>query len=172
MVTITNGGARGRMSIFRQGYDTEHAEEIAMGLRLAQACILVHGEAQCRRVLAKAPASLFRSMHYGRRLLPGLSQRPGVQHTLGLTPDGSRFTGRLKAADADIMRPGAQEWLAFLDTLRRLTLAPRWADGWTATAEALDAMGYAIAETIAVLMLLDFDGDEDLVLRCHPELQR
>ena len=50
---------------------------------------------------------------------------------------------------------------------------PRYTVGWSATAEALDNLGYAIAESIAVLELLGMHEDDDVIyqLLLKPEYE-
>jgi hypothetical protein len=142
---------------FNRGYATLHQDEITLARDLHTACMLRYGRHKMRRILEQSPADAFRHMRYGRRFFGGSHQ------TLCLVIDDSQFLDN-KAGNRHILTPvGDRRWRLFADRVRSLALLPRWADGWSATAEALDDLGYAIAESIAALMCWRIDGDESVV---------
>ncbi len=168
MVTAKSGGivsasrltGRGVVSDrFNQGCQTFHQEEIEAGKRLASAAIIVHGEQESRRLLKSDPALVFKPFRYGRRVdFDGGDGNRWLVVLIGDDCSGG------KAQNAHIMVPGRSGWAAFRDRVRRLAIMPRWADGFTATAEALDEMGYAIAESIAAMLLLEMESDEHIAI--------
>ena len=149
--------ARGK---FNKGCNTLHADEIQLGKDLHTACILIYGKDRSRRIVEKSPAAMFRRMRYGRRVLND-ANRP----TLCLVSDNSEYMHWNKAEDRHIFTPFSRRWNEIVERVRQVSLLPRWADGWTATAETLDDLGYAIAESIAALLCCGIDSDEMLV--CH-----
>lgn len=145
---------------FNKGCDTLHLDEIELAKDLHTACILIYGKERSRRMVEKSPAALFRRMRYGRRVLTS-TDRP----VLCLVSDNSEYMHWNKAEDRHVFTPFSRRWTEIVGRVRRLSLLPRWADGWTATAETLDDLGYAIAESIAALLCCGIDSDETLV--CH-----
>ena len=156
MATATLANRNG--SKFNRGCDTIHQDEIALGQKLHTACTLVYGQKQCRRIAETSPASLFRQMRYGRAVF-----RDTPRAALCIVTDGSPFVHCLKAGNRHIVTPASRRWGELVRRVQRLSLKPRWADGWTATAEALDHLGYAIAESIAVLLCYSIESDECLL---------
>jgi hypothetical protein len=142
---------------FNQGCQTFHREEIEVGKRLADAAVVVHGERESRRLLKSDPAAVFKSFRYGRVVDhdDGKGERWLIVLIDGKCADG-------KASNRHIMVPGQAGWAAVCERVRRLAVLPRWADGFSATAEALDEMGFAIAESIAAMLLLEIESDEDV----------
>ena len=155
-----NGGGR-RLAPFNQGCDTEHAGEIKLGQHMAIAADLLWGKDRCKRIIGSSPSKLFVKFRYGRWFGQGLGD--SNREWFGLALHGGRFIGENRASDEYILQPGGKDWIQFLEQVRRVACRPRYADGWTATAEVLDDMGYAIAESIAVLELNDFTNDDDLI---------
>ena len=164
MVTTTRGVSARRLrpaSPFNRGILTEHCGEIEMGKEMAQAAYLLYGDQECRRAIREAPSSLFRRFRYGRRVDP-----LGGRDWLILALHNSPYIGKNKARDEHIMTPSSPDWRRRLPAaVKRLMMAPRYAPGWSATAEALDDLGYAIAESIAVLELLGFRSDDAVPFR-------
>jgi hypothetical protein len=154
-------GKSRRLVPFNQGCDTEHAGEIRLGHDMAVAADLLWGKDRCKRIIRSSPSKLFRKFRYGRWFAPPVGE--GNREWFGLALHGGRFIGVNRAKDEHIMRPGDYEWMEFLEQVRRVAQRPRYADGWTATAETLDDMGYAIAESIAVFELYDYAEDDDLI---------
>lgn len=150
-----------RQKPFNQGCDTEHAGEIELGHHMAIAADLLWGRDRCKRLISSSPSKLFRKFRYGRWFAGAAGDRGRESFILAL--HGGRFMGEHRAADEYIMTPGGGEWIEFLEEIRQVAHRPRYADGWTATAETLDDMGYAIAESIAVFELLGYEADEDLI---------
>lgn len=157
--TIADIRSRARRK-FNQGCDTLHQDEIQLAKDLHTACILIYGQERSRRMVEKSPATLFRRMRYGRRVLHS-TDRP----TLCLVSDNSEYMHWNKAEDRHIFTPFSRRRNEIVERVRRLSLMPRWADGWTATAETLDDLGYAIAESIAALLCCGIESDEVFV--CH-----
>lgn len=152
------GGRRRRC--FNMGCDTIHMDEIDMARRMRDACVMLYGEEQCRRKASKSPASLFRRLRYGRFVD---SHCRGRKSSLVFVSDNSPHQGQYQATDADVLTPLSPDWNRFRSRVRRIVLSSRWADGWSASAEALDAMGYAVAESIAAIQLFGFDEDEGVL---------
>lgn len=164
MATATVSAARSRACRkFNKGCATLHQDEIQLAKDLHTACILIYGQERSRAMVRKSPAALFRRMRYGRRVL-----RDAKRPTLCLVSDNSEFMHWNKAEDRHIFTPFSRRWNEVVEHVRRLSLMPRWADGWTATAEALDDLGYAIAESIAALLCCDIASDEALVCDDRP----
>lgn len=145
---------------FNKGCDTLHQDEIHLAKDLHTACILIYGQERSRRMVERSPAAMFRRMRYGRRVL-----HSGDRPVLCLVSDNSEFIHWNKAEDRHIFTPFSPRWGEVVERVRRLSLLPRWADGWTAAAETLDDLGYAIAESIAALLCCGIESDEALV--CH-----
>lgn len=156
----TQVGGR-RMAPFNQGCDTGHSGEIELGHHLAIAADLLWGKDRCKSVIRRSPSKLFQRFRYGRSFSHPVGESKRESFILAL--HGGRFLGENRAQDEHIMRPGDGEWIEFLEQVRRVALRPRYADGWTAAAETLDDMGYAIAESIAVFELLGYYEDDDLI---------
>jgi hypothetical protein len=144
---------------FNRGYIVFQMEEIAGGRRLHDAAILVHGTAKVRRMLRAAPASVFRSLRYGRRWI---DDEHGNPDAVCLMIGGERYLDGKAGAD-NIVVPGRRGWREFAERTRQLSLLPRWADGLTASAEALDGMGYAVAESIAAMLAFKIESDDEVV---------
>jgi hypothetical protein len=121
--------------------------------------VVVHGEQESRRLLKSDSALVFKPFRYGRKV--DFDDGKGRRWLMVLI-DSDCSDG--KAGNRHIMVPGRAGWAAFRDRVRGLSLLPRWADGFSATAEALDDMGYAIAESIAAMLLLEIESDEDVVI--------
>lgn len=164
MTTSTASELRSRARRkFNKGCDTLHQDEIQLARDLHTACVLIYGQERSRRMVQKSPATLFRRMRYGRRVL-----RDTDRATLCLVADNSEYMHWNKAEDRHIFTPFSPRWIEVVERVRRLSLMPRWADGWTATAETLDDLGYAIAESIAALLCCGIESDEVLV--CHDRM--
>lgn len=143
---------------FNMGCDTLHQDEIALGKNLHTACVLLYGVDRSRRCAEKSPSLMFRKMRYGRAF-SNASKRPSMI----LVSDNSPHLHCNKAGDRDILKPTSRRWAAFREQVRRLSTLPRWADGWCATAEVLDDLGFAIAESIATLLCWGIESDEDVL---------
>lgn len=143
---------------FNMGCDTLHQDEIELGKNLHTACTLLYGVERSRRCAAKSPSALFRRMRYGRAFMND-AKRPSMI----LVSDNSPHLHCNKADDRDILTPTSRHWAAFREQVRRVATLPRWADGWCATAEVLDDLGFAIAESIATLLCWGIESDEGVL---------
>jgi hypothetical protein len=143
---------------FNMGCDTLHQDEIELGKNLHTACTLLYGVERSRRCAAKTPSMLFRRLRYGRAFMHD-TKRPAMI----LVSENSPHLHCNKASDRDILTPTSRHWAAFRERVRRVSLLPRWADGWCAAAEALDELGFAIAESIATLLCWGIESDEDVI---------
>jgi hypothetical protein len=148
---------------FNQGYGTFHQEEIEVGKLLADAALAFHGTKESRRLLKSDPAAVFAPFRYGRRVDDD-AKAPGGGWLM--TAVDREWTGG-KATSRHIMVPDRSGWMAVCRRISELTRLPRWAGGFTATAEALDDSGYAIAESIAAMVLWHIESDDDLCFRHH-----
>ena len=68
-----------------------------------------------------------------------------------------------KAGNRDVIVPGGRNWAAFSKRVKAVAMLPRWANGFTAAAEVLDRLGYAIAESLVAAMAFGIESDEGLV---------
>ncbi len=151
------GTQRRTAAKFNRGYKTLHQDEIELAADLHKAILLRLGETRAKKVLAESPADAFRSMRYGRRFID-------MDGCLCLVVDHPPFFDH-KAESRHILTPavGVRRWRAFAERVRSLSILPRWADGWSAAAEVLDDLGYAIAESIAGMMCWEIEGDEGII---------
>ena len=158
MATVTNGmkAQRGR---FNEGFGTFHQEEIEVGKVLLEAALLVYGREKTKRLLKRCPAKVFKPLRYGRRLL-GDPAKPNDAFACVMIDLDPYFTG--KAGNEHILVPGCRGWRAFCSRVLSISMRPRWADGLTATAEALDDLGYAIAESIAAIRAFGITSDDEI----------
>jgi hypothetical protein len=165
MVTSTRN-AIGTRTKFSRGYVTFHQEEITVGRALFDGATLMYGKAKLRRMLRTSPASVFRPLRYGRRWIdddnggalcvmidhaPYLDGKPGAEH---------------------ILVPGRRGWREFTVAVHRLSMQPRWAEGFSAVAESLDDMGYAIAESVVAILAFGIESDDDVALTVTRTLGR
>jgi hypothetical protein len=162
-VCIADKPAAGRRleKPFNRGLDTLHQSEIQLGREMAIAAYLLYGKQRCDKAIETAPSSLFRSFRYGRCITPPKDEFD--RGRLDIALHHGPLLGKNRAKDCHIMQPGGPDWIAFLEQVQRVAHRPRYAEGWSATAEVLDDMGYAIAESITVLELLNYKADEDLI---------
>lgn len=142
---------------FNRGYAAFHCEEIIAGRQLHSAIILIHGADKAQRLLRNDAGSVFRALRYGRRWIA-----PHDARVMCVMLDHSPFFDG-KADSPSILIPGRRGWKQFAAHVRQLVLMPRWADGFTGAAEALDDLGYAIAESIAAMLCWGIEGDESIV---------
>lgn len=152
---------RPAMRKFNRGFDTFHGEEIEVGRQLHAAVVLVCGNQQAQRLLRHDAAGVFGQLRYGRRWIAG----PGPA-ALCVMVDRAPFLDG-KAGNEHILIPGRRGWKQFADRVNELSEMPRWAEGFTASAEALDDLGYAIAESIAAMLCWGIEDDESVTAR-HP----
>jgi hypothetical protein len=150
---------------FNRGYPTFHREEIAAGQQLHAGLVLLLGKARARRLLGRDAGAVFERLRYGRRWL---STADGSTQGICVMIDRAPFFYG-KARSEHVMLPGRAGWGRFSALVNHMTMRPRWAEGFTAPAEALDDLGYAIAESIAAIMCWGIDSDDDV---CHPVLNK
>ncbi|MFM8496569.1 MAG: hypothetical protein ACKOEM_13760 [Planctomycetia bacterium] len=141
---------------FNCGFPTFHGEEIEAGRRLHSALMLIHGAQKAQRLLRADAASVFRPLRYGRRWISGSPAALCV-----MVDRSPWFEG--KAGNEHILIPGRRGWKQLADRVHELTALPRWAEGFTGAAEALDDMGYAVAESIAAMLCWGIDSDESIM---------
>jgi hypothetical protein len=146
---------------FNEGYCTFHQEEIEVGKALFNAAVLIHGKVKLRRLIKSDPSKAFAPLRYGRRFIPDL-QKPGSGHVCVMI-DRDPFYGG-KASNRYILVPGRKGWKRFVKHVHSIINRPRWADGLTASAEALDELGYAIAESVASMLALGIETDDCCVM--------
>ena len=160
MATAMRSGKAARAK-FNQGYGTFHQEEIEVGKALEQAATLIYGKQKLRRMLSADPARVFQPLRYGRRLLhePDDSLRGFICVMIDRPP---YLSG--KATNEYILLPGKKGWRKFAENALAIAQLPRWADGLSASAEALDDLGYAVAESIAAMLAFDIESDDQVCL--------
>jgi len=146
---------------FNRGFKMFHGEEIKGGELLFNSAVMVHGKAKLRRILKTQPSRAFASFQYGRRFI---NENPtfGDGVVCLMLDHAPYFDG--KAGDKDILIPGRRGWAQFVSHVRAVSSLPRWADGFTGSAECLDDLGYAIAESIAAMLAFDIESDEGACL--------
>jgi hypothetical protein len=159
VITMTRAtdapAARPTRRAFNRGHHTFHTEEIEVAKQLHTAMLLVHGEVKARRLLRRDAAAAFRPFRYGRRWI-GID--PTDPCVCTMVDRGPFLTG--KAGNDHIIVPGRRGWREVATKVRYLIGSPRWAEGFTATAEALDDLGYAVAESIAAMLCWRIESDE------------
>lgn len=155
---ISTAGRSHARRRFNMGCDTLHQDEIELARDLHKACQLVFGGQRSRQIAQRSPASLFRRMRYGRAFMHDASRSAMV-----LVSDDSEFLHCNKATNRHILKPTSRCWSTFVERVRRVSQLPRWADGWCATAEVLDELGFAIAESIATLLCWGIESDEGVI---------
>jgi hypothetical protein len=146
---------------FNRGFVVYHQEEIETAKALHDACVLLHGRRATRRLLRTNPAAVFKPLRYGRAVT--------------MTPDGGMVRVMIdgyagvagKAGNDHIAVPGRPGWSRVRRRVGELMGLARWADGMTATAEALDDLGFAVAESIAAIMAFDMIDDADVGVVDH-----
>lgn len=150
---------RSTLGKFNRGFHAFHGEEIEAGRRLYAALILTHGADTVQRLLRADAASVFRPLRYGRRWVAG----PGPAALCVMVDRAPYLDG--KAGNEHILIPGRRGWKQFADRVQQLRAMPRWAEGFTASAEALDDLGYALAESIAAMLCWGIEDDESIPAR-------
>jgi hypothetical protein len=155
---ISTAGRSPARRRFNMGCDTIHHDEIELAGDLHKACQLVFGKQRSRQIAQRSPATLFRRMRYGRAFDSSTKRQSMI-----LVSDNSPFLHHNKATNRHIIRPTARCWSTFVEQVRRVATLPRWADGWCATAETLDDLGFAIAESIATLLCWGIESDEGVI---------
>ena len=144
---------------FYRGGHVIIGDEIELGADLATAARLSLERDELARAIARNPAGLFGRFMYGR----------SVDQWGEVVIRRERERNELPVGNTDILFPSDQAWPAFLDTLRRFSHAfdyPGRVDhhGWStsnwAAARALHAMGYAVAESLALFSLAGADVDD------------
>lgn len=143
---------------FNRGYPTFHREEIAAGQQLHAGLVLLYGKARARRLLRQDAGAAFKRFRYGRRWL---ATADGTATGICVMIDRAPFFHG-KAGSEHVMIPGRAGWRRFAALVKQMTMRPRWSEGFTATAEALDEAGYAIAESIAAIMCWGVESDDDV----------
>jgi hypothetical protein len=142
---------------FNRGFKMFHGEEVEGGTILFNAAVMVHGKGKLRRILKTQPSTAFASFQYGRRFIDD-TPTFGSRVACLMLDHAPYFDG--KAGDADILIPGRRGWAQFVSRVHAVASLPRWADGFTGAAEALDDLGYAIAESIAAMLAFGIESDD------------
>lgn len=134
-------------------------DEIQLAADLATAARLSLERDELARAIARNPAGLFGRFAYGR----------SVDQWGEVVIRREQERNELPVGNTDILFPSDPAWPAFLDTLRRFSHAfdyPGRVDhnGWSTSnwgaARALHAMGYAVAESLALFSLAGADVDD------------
>jgi hypothetical protein len=138
-----------------------HAAEIELAVELTAAIRLTIGEEAARRIAKDDPSRLFAKLRYGRRVM----NSDALGSNMDPVADNALVTGG-KAPSRWIMTPARRQWAAFLDRMVAvMTRSSHYREDarFAAAAQALDDAGFAIAESIAVAMLFEAEGDDDIV---------
>ncbi len=156
MATATTTKATG----FTKGIKVWHASEIELARNLFQAVRLTIGKEAAGRMAKTDPARIFKRFRYSRPICP-MGENDEVIDAVG---DCIRWGN--KAPRRWIMTPGRRAWGPFLREMLDVRLRAYYLDSHTtfaAAAEALDSMGFAIAESLVVAMLFEAEGDDDIL---------
>lgn len=137
---------------FNLGVWVCYREEIRVAEKLCAALLLNHGREAAKRMVRRDAEAAFAPLRYGRRFHPG--------ECLCVDVDREMFD-ELKAGNEHIAMPGKRGWLAVAKRAWQLGMLPQYENefDWLGTAQALDELGYAIAESITCLMVFGLDGD-------------
>jgi hypothetical protein len=148
---------------FLDGIECFHGDEIALATRIYSALILTMGGSSARDLARTNPAKLFRPLCYGRRLHVMRGMRPSVSTLVDV-----RTVRGNKPANAFILTPDREEWGDVCQRIAHNQARPNYATdrdgnplGFHAAAEALSALGFAVAESLAVAMLFGAENDDD-----------
>lgn len=151
---------------FLTGYWCNHSEEIEAARQLHTAIVATVGNRHAREIVKRDPVKLFRPLRYGRSL-----HDFGRSRSASIMIDFPRVTEN-RAAHWHILTPGHLEWRGFIDRVVRIQRkrdylidAQGKPVGLHGAAKAIDDMGFAIAESLAVLMLFRGFDDDDVVGR-------
>ena len=145
---------------FYQGLRVWHASEIELAQGLFQAVRLTIGRDAARRMAKEDPARIFKRFRYSRPICPMGENDEAVDAVADCIKWGNKAPRRW------IMTPSRQEWGGFLDRMVAvMTRSSHYREDarFAAAAQALDDGGFAIAESIAVAMLFEAEGDDDIV---------
>jgi len=160
-MTMSKASTRPTQSGFYRKCHVWHAAEIELAVELTAAIRLTIGKQAARRIAKKDPAKLFARLRYGRNVM----HTDSLGSNMEPVADNALATGG-KAPRRWIMTPARREWGAFLDRMVGvMTRSSHYREDarFAAAAQALDDAGFAIAESIAVAMLFEAEGDEDIV---------
>ncbi len=153
--TRTNG--------FSRGAKVWHGREIELAKSLFQAVRLTMGHKAGQRMAKKDPSRIFTRFRYSR---PFMLNNEGVTDQMDSVGDCNKWGN--KAPRRWIMTPARKSWKEFLKRTREAIDRPYYPETdntFAAAAEALDSMGFAIAESLVVAMLFEAEGDEDILYR-------
>jgi hypothetical protein len=156
-MAIATCSSKAAVQKFNRGFNTFHGEEIQGGKMLHDAAVMVYGKARLRRILKTQPSTAFASFQYGRRFIEE-SSISGHKVVCFMIDHAPYLDG--KAGDQNILVPGRRGWAEFVARVHAVAALPRWADGFTGAAEALDDLGYAIAESIAAMLAFGIESDD------------
>lgn len=151
--TRTNG--------FSRGAKVWHGREIELAKSLFQAVRLTMGHEAGQRMAKKDPSRIFTRFRYSR---PFMLNNEGVTDQMDSVGDCDKWGN--KAPRRWIMTPARRSWGEFLKRIQEASDRPYYPethDTFAAAAEALDSMGFAIAESLVVAMLFEAEGDEDIL---------
>lgn len=141
---------------YYRGLPVMICSELELGERLTGALRMWFDPATRRRALRTSPASVFGGMNYGRSMI--------ADEVVIRT---ERHFDEMPVTDAAILTPASSAWEAFLDLTKRgycsttypfHRLRDEHGESWAA-AVALHRLGFAVAESLA--LLAEFGGESD-----------